>query len=81
MKSLDLHGIRHSKVDEKVRAFLNYVDLPCKVITGNSNQMKLIVQKLVIEYGWECHEESTYNSGTFIIVEKSHQKIYSIKLN
>lgn len=69
MESLDLHGVEHAKVDEKVRTFLNYADLPCKVVTGNSSRMKSIVQRLVIEYGWECREESAYNPGTFIVVE------------
>ncbi len=32
---LDLHGTRHHEVDEKVRRFLNFAELPCQIITGN----------------------------------------------
>ena len=69
MKSLDLHGTKHQKADEKVRKFLNFVDLPCQIITGNSSKMKDIVRFVVEEYGWKCYEKDKYNSGTLIIVE------------
>ena len=73
MEILDLHGERHHQVDEKVRRFLNFVDLPCEIITGDSTQMKDIVKKVVREYKWFCHEKNSYNYGTLIVTER---KVY-----
>ncbi len=70
MEVLDLHGIRHEKVDDKVRKFLNFASLPCEIITGNSWYMKQIVAKVVDEYSWACHEKDSYNHGTLIITER-----------
>lgn len=70
METLDLHGIKHQEVDEIVRSFLNFIELPCQIITGNSPQMKEIVKKVVKEYEWFSYEKDSYNYGTLIIVEK-----------
>ena len=71
MQSLDLHGTKHNKADERTRMFLNFVDLPCEIITGNSPRMKKIVKDIVAEYGWCCYEKDNYNFGTLIIVERT----------
>ena len=47
MEILDLHGVKHHQVDEITRIFLNFIDLPCQIITGNSEQMKTIVKNVV----------------------------------
>lgn len=73
MQTLDLHGTRHHKADEKTRRFLNFVELPCEIITGNSPEMKSIVRSVVREYGWKCYEKDNYNYGTLIIVEGSYE--------
>lgn len=78
MKKLDLHGTRHADADEKVRDFLNFVDLPCQIITGNSPNMKKIVRKIVKEYEWFCYEKNNYNYGTLIVVEKTYEKLETI---
>ena len=70
METLDLHGVRHHQVDEVVRSFLNFIDLPCQVVTGNSRQMKQIVKNIVEEYEWFCYERDSYNYGTLVIVER-----------
>lgn len=70
MQSLDLHGTRHSNADEKTRRFLNFAELPCQIITGNSPTMKNIVKTVVTEYGWVCKEKDAYNYGTLVIMEK-----------
>jgi len=70
MRSLDLHNTYHENVEEKVKSFLNFVELPCKIITGNSDQMKHLVNRVVQEYGWDCHIENEYNPGTLMVVEK-----------
>ena len=69
MRTLDLHGTKHEKVDEKIRKFLNFVELPCKIVTGNSDKMKLIVKSVVNEYGWDCKILDDYNTGTLVVVE------------
>ena len=66
---LDLHGTKHDDVDERVRRFLNFVELPCTVITGESEKMKSLVRKVVEEYGW-CQKDSCSNYGEVIIKEK-----------
>ena len=71
MKTLDLHGIKHREADEKVRRFLNFTELPCQIITGNSPVMKDIVRRIVKEYDWFCRERDSYNYGTLIILEKN----------
>ena len=71
METLDLHGTRHHQVDEITRSFLNFTELPCQIITGNSEQMKTIVKDVVREYKWFCYEKDSYNHGTLIITERN----------
>ena len=71
MQSLDLHGTRHQKAEEKIRKFLNFADLPCQIITGNSPEMKKIVRFVTEEYGWQSYEKDSYNYGTLIIIERT----------
>ena len=71
MTRLDLHGKRYHQVDEEVRSFLNFAQLPCQIITGNSDQMRKMVKKIVEEYQWFCYEKDSYNYGTLTIMEKS----------
>ena len=66
---LDLHGIQHNKADEKVRAFLNFVELPCKIVTGKSDKMRKIVEKIVEEYGWRLTDTAD-NFGALEISEE-----------
>jgi len=70
MQSLDLHGIKHEKVEEKIRRFLNFVSLPCEIITGNSLKMKTIAKKVIMEYNWICYEKDYHNYGTLIVNER-----------
>ena len=69
METLDLHGVRHHQADEIVRSFLNFIELPCQIITGNSQQMKSIVKNVVNQYEWFCYEKDSYNYGTLVITE------------
>ena len=72
-RTLDLHGIAHVDVKERLMAFLNFIELPCKVITGDSTKMKAIVRSVVYDYGWSCHEESAKNTGTLIVIDKKEK--------
>ena len=74
MKVLDLHGVRHNRVDEAVRRFLNFALLPCEIITGNSSTMREMVKDIVKEYSWFCYEKDSYNYGTLVIVEKNYSE-------
>tara|TARA_Y100001937_G_scaffold67254_1_gene91977 strand:+ start:2685 stop:3110 length:426 start_codon:yes stop_codon:yes gene_type:complete len=68
-RMLDLHGTQHDKVDEKVREFLNFVELPCKIVTGKSDKMRKIVEKIVEEYGWRLTDTAN-NFGALEISEE-----------
>ena len=70
MKTLDLHMIRHARAGDKVREFLNFVDLPARIVTGKSSQMRNIVSLVVKEYEYDFHLESAHNVGAMIICEK-----------
>ena len=69
MRTLDLHGVRHGSADDKIRQFLNFVELPCEIITGDSSKMKRIVEIIVKEYEWSCHEKMCA-LGILVVTEK-----------
>ena len=69
MKTMDLHRFRHTDVEDAVATFLNWTEMPCRIITGNSERMKKIVRKIVADYGYKCYPESAYNDGALIVVE------------
>ena len=69
LKTLDLHLTRHSKADDKVRSFLNFTELPARIITGKSQQMRKIVISVVKEYDYDYSYESAHNFGALIIKE------------
>mgnify|MGYP006453111789 CR=1 FL=1 len=69
MRTLDLHAVRHLDVEETICKFLNWVEPPCRIITGNSEKMRSIARKKIKEYGFSCYNESAYNHGSLIVVE------------
>jgi len=73
-RTLDLHGCRMENLEEVVKKFLNFVDLPCKIITGKSAKMKASVKSIIVEYGWACWEHSAQNPGILIVVENKGEK-------
>lgn len=54
MKELDLHSIKHEFVSSVVEKFIykNKDSMPVKIITGNSEKMRLIVMETAIELGY-----------------------------
>jgi DNA-nicking Smr family endonuclease len=70
MKSIDLHGVKHSDVSKVLDSFfwemikknVSYF----QVITGNSEKMKNIVIELCDEYGFEAEEDPS-NGGSLTI--------------
>ena len=43
MKELDLHGTKHEDVDRIVENFVLLNELPVRIITGNSDEMRRLV--------------------------------------
>ena len=70
MKTLDLHGIKHSEVQGLLDHFIwenmknNQKEI--EVITGQSEHMKKIVKDCVEDYMMKC-EEDFLNKGKLII--------------
>jgi len=68
-RSLDLHGTKHEMVEEKVKSFLNFADLPCRIVTGNSLKMKQMVKEIAKEYGW--HTRPALDNDGCLVVEEN----------
>jgi len=68
-RHLDLHGVKHEEASDRLREYLNFVELPTTVITGNSTQMRRIVENVVLEYGLSCRE--SIHSSTELIIEEN----------
>ena len=69
-RTLDLHGVKHEEVPEVLARFLNFVKLPCKIITGDSQKMIELVKKTVKNYDWVCYHD-TVNRGLLHVYEKN----------
>jgi len=72
MKTLDLHDVRHSKVEEKLIKFINHrlpLDLPFKIITGKSKVMRTLVTQLLQKNGLFWKYESYNNTGALLIMD------------
>ena len=69
MKSLDLHGIKHSDAEEMVDLFIGryFNRLPVKIVTGNSIDMQCIVRKIIQSYGLKMVSTNHINLGSYII--------------
>ena len=61
MKTLDLHGIKHSEVQRLVDIFLweniQKKEKEVEIITGISDQMKTIVKECVKDYNMDCDDD------------------------
>ena len=65
MKKLDLHGESHEKSRYLVSVFIenNIDNLPIKIITGNSVEMKKIVEEVVFKHNLKTYPKTYYNLG------------------
>ena len=70
METLDLHNKRHREVERLVEDFLNWCELPVKIVTGNSNKMKQLVIGVVKRYKLYCHYENLRNYGCLIVTKQ-----------
>jgi DNA-nicking Smr family endonuclease len=70
MKTLDLHGIKHSEVQRVVDVFLwdniQKKEKEVEIITGISEQMKVIVKDCIKDYNMECNDD-LLNFGKIIV--------------
>tara|TARA_B100000029_G_scaffold462208_1_gene494524 strand:+ start:93 stop:320 length:228 start_codon:yes stop_codon:yes gene_type:complete len=69
MNTLDLHGKSYEDAKILTEIFVeNNVDcLPIQIITGNSNEMKRIVLKIVKIHKLNAYPKTDYNLGCLII--------------
>ena len=63
--SLDLHGVTYdeAKILTEDFALEEQYNLPVDIITGNSEDMKLIVKQVLNYYGFSFQEGDLHNSG------------------
>lgn len=74
MKTIDLHGVRHEDVEDKLIEFFAFTDPPFRVITGHSEFMQEVARKIVNTFEYSCHGESDYNLGSLIVTENKWWK-------
>lgn len=67
MKELDLHGLKHYDVKDVVENFVLMNDTPFRVITGNSDRMRELVQKVLTEHKFKFYTPA-HNSGEIIVI-------------
>ena len=69
MKKLDLHGKSYEESEQLVSIFIeNNIDtLPIQIVTGNSVEMKKIVEKIVEKHNLNTYPKTYYNLGCLIV--------------
>jgi len=71
MTELDLHGLKHEEVEDKLANLLilhyNMNNFPVEIITGKSDKMKKIVRRIVKEHGFTEDDFWNDNPGTIIL--------------
>ena len=69
MKKIDLHGKTYYESKILVTDFIekNLDKLPIKIVTGNSAEMQLIVNKITKKYRLKASPRTYYNLGCLII--------------
>ena len=69
MKELDLHGISHIEVREKVENFvlLHSNELPVRIITGGSNHMRNLTVNILNKHKF-TYDIPPHNSGEIIVL-------------
>lgn len=73
MKTLDLHNVRHSKVEEKLMKFINHrlpMEVPFRIITGKSGFMHTLVINLLAKNELYWKYEDFTNVGALIVMDE-----------
>ena len=78
MKTVDLHGVKHRDVLNKLLLCINEWDTPFVVITGNSIEMKKEVIKAVEQFELSARE-TIDNPGRMVVYERrGHGEICAV---
>tara|TARA_B100000427_G_C15301637_1_gene504271 strand:+ start:441 stop:671 length:231 start_codon:yes stop_codon:yes gene_type:complete len=68
---IDLHGLKYSEVEETLANLLinqyNLGNKDFEIITGNSEQMKSLVEIICKDYGFRVEKSFNKNSGSLIV--------------
>jgi len=69
MKELDLHGVFHSEVRDKVENFvlLHSTELPIRIITGDSHRMRNLTENILKKYNFN-YNIPAHNPGEIIVL-------------
>ena len=67
MKELDLHGLSHLEVEDKTENWVLMNEPPMRIITGNSQRMKELVEKVLKQHKMEYYTPS-HNQGEIIVL-------------
>lgn len=69
MKELDLHGVFHSEVRDKVENFvlLNSTKLPVRIITGDSQRMRNLTFNILDKHKFN-YDIPAHNPGEIIVL-------------
>ena len=71
VKVLDLHGQTHIEARYLVEEVIILNETPIKIVTGNSDQMKIIVKEIVEKHQMYYFPEHFSNFGAYIIQDKT----------
>lgn len=66
MKELDLHGLSHYNVEDKVEDFILKTEAPFRIITGKSEEMRRLVKKLLDYYEYSYYVPA-HNAGEIVV--------------
>lgn len=69
MEELDLHGVFHSEVRDKVENFvlLNSTNLPVRIITGDSQRMRNLTENILKKHNF-VYDIPAHNPGVIIVL-------------
>lgn len=67
---LDLHGMKHASVQNHVEDFVlkHQHQLPIRIITGNSEEMKKFVRAALATHGFSYYEGDLWNQGYIMVM-------------
>ena len=66
MQTLDLHGVKHEDVERLLENFILLNKPPLKIITGNSDYMRMTLEKFCVVHN--LHHERWNNWGEYTIL-------------
>ena len=67
MKKLNLHKKRHDDVDRLTENFVLLNELPLEIITGKSNKMISIVEKVLKRHQFKYYNKWHTNIGSIVV--------------